>query len=355
MADTLAPRPPASLDEALTHWRQKQAENPADAESSRMIARLTIEQNRRRAGLGAVERSVPQPSAIGVNFPGLAFPRAADTATAPGESSWSQLTRIQQLEAGLREQPSRVDWYLELVPLYLAKGRDYEAERLLARGMEATGSDARVRQAAEDVTMLRLASKLAAAERELETGDVPAAREAVEQATKERDRVEIEIFTARMRCEPQNRALRYELGRRLRRAGNLAAARERLEEALHEPRVRSAAAFELGECFQQEGRAADALRHYRIAADNPAEPDQFDFRTDALLEASKLAGQMRFPKLARRYLAWLLKIDPSHRGGAALLDKLDESRSPRPLGDLSSRNASTPGQVTHGVSDLHSR
>lgn len=354
MAETLAPPPPANLDEALTHWRQVQADNPADVEASRMIARITIERNRRRAGLGAVERTMPQPAAGSINFPGLQFSRVAESTNAPGEPSWSQLTRIQQLEAGLREQPSRVEWYLDLAPLYLEKGRDYEAERLLARGLEATGGDAAIRQASEDVTMLRLTSKLVAAQRELEIEDTPAAREIVEQATKERDRVEIEIFRARIRREPKNLALRYELGRRLRRAGHLAAARERLEEALHDPRVRSAAAFELGECFQQEGRATEALRHFRMAADSPAEPDQFDFRTDALLEASKLSSQMRFHKLARRYLAWLLKIDPAHRGGAALLEKL-ESRSDSPLADQQSANASTPSQVTQGLSDLHSR
>lgn len=329
MAETLAPRAPATLDEALVHWRQLQAENPADGEASRMVARLTIERSRRRAGLGTAERTHPQAGTAILAIPGHSFSRLSGS-DAPGEPSWSQLTQIQQLEAGLREQPSRVEWYLELVPLYLEKGRDYEAERLLARGLEATGGDGRVRQAAEDVTMLRLANKLTAAERELELEDTPAAREAVEQATKERDRVEVEIFRARIRREPENLSLRYELGRRLRRAGSLAAARERLEEALHDDGVRSAAAFELGECLQQEGRSAEALRHYRMAADSPAEPDQFDFRTDALLEASKLASQLRFHKLARRYLRWLLKIDPAHRGGAALLEKLDETTEQSP-------------------------
>src|SRR5207247_5213585 len=69
------------------------------------------------------------------------------TSQPPGLS----LTPIQQLEAAIRERPSIPELYLRLAQVYLDKDRDYDAERLLAKGREATDRDARVQQMWEDV------------------------------------------------------------------------------------------------------------------------------------------------------------------------------------------------------------
>lgn len=286
--------------------------------------------------------------------PQLANSRPAQLQTGPAaNASWMQvdskllgtraaaelLARIQQLEQQVRDQPARVDLCRELAALYLEKGRDYEAERLLMRTTEHTAKDREVLGMLEDVKMYRLSLKVAAAEADLAHDASTANRTAVDEAIAERDRVEIDIFNARMRRDPDDLSISYELGRRLKRAGQFAEARQHFERALGRSELSAAAALELGECWERVGRYAEALKSYRTAADAVTSPPLTDetivaetlqtdpaaeYRADALLRASGIAKQLKIPALARRYLNWLLEIDPDHRGAATLLEKLQQ-------------------------------
>jgi tetratricopeptide (TPR) repeat protein len=324
----------AGTSDLLTDWQRMLDRDPVNAESARKFAALTVEDSRRRAGLAAGPNQRGPADVVRSQRPGVDVAPFAITlsfdeqqiveaylppASGPGYS----LTRIQQFEAAIRDNPSRAELYLELARLYLDKGRDYEAERLLVRGGEATGRDPRVVQFGEDVILQRLEKKLAAARREIEIDDTPQTRAASEQVAKDRDRAEIEIFTVRCKREPDNLALRYELGRRLRQAGKLDEAMRHLEASLPEPRTRCVAALALGECCELAGRVADALRYFRLAADSSAGSDPSGIQTAALLRASELAAERQLVRLARRYLAWLLRIDPEHRGAAVLAEQLD--------------------------------
>ena len=77
-------------------------------------------------------------------------------------------TPIQQLEAAVRDHTSNPDLYLKLAALYMEKDRDYDAEKLLSKGKELC-DDSRVAAYWEDVTMIRLDRKLAAATRQAAT------------------------------------------------------------------------------------------------------------------------------------------------------------------------------------------
>jgi predicted Zn-dependent protease len=234
-----------------------------------------------------------------------------------------RLTRIQQLETAVKSGQANADVYLELAQLYLDKERDYEAERLLTRAREETGRDARVLGMSEDVTMRRLAKKVTAAQREVQIEDTPQTRSALEQLVKERDRVEIEIFLERSRRDPDNLAIRYDLGRRLARAGKMDQARAYLEEALQHEASRPHAALVLGRSLLAGGQAPEALRHFRLAAAAAAQTWQVECQAEALLAAAQTTARGKLVRLARRYLAQLVKIDPGHRAAAALLEALD--------------------------------
>ncbi|ADB17173.1 hypothetical protein Psta_2504 [Pirellula staleyi DSM 6068] len=233
------------------------------------------------------------------------------------------LARIQQLEHWLRDQPARVDYCRELAALYLEKQRDYEAERLLVRTLEHTAKDPQVLSMLEDVKIYRMSLKLVAVEADAAHDPSPANQAIVEETRKQRDRLEIDVFSARMKREPDNMVLSFEFGCRLKRGGEFAEARPHLERALHAPQLAAAAALELGECWERSGRFAEALKAYRSAADAIADDSQADCRTDALLRASSIAADLKLPNLARRYLGWLLQIDPDHRGAATLLERLE--------------------------------
>jgi tetratricopeptide (TPR) repeat protein len=232
------------------------------------------------------------------------------------------LTPIQQLEAAIRERPSIPELYLRLAQVYLDKERDYDAERLLAKGREATDRDARVQQMWEDVTMLRHQRRVEIAQREVQAADPPSldnARATLVQATKERDRIEMEIFLARCKREPDSARSHYELGLRLKRAEKLRDAGQHFEKALADNRQRSSAALELGHCLEKLGEFPQALRNYRLAAEAATSPDQTEEKKESLYRAGKLALRIKLARLAQRYLAQLLRIDPSHRDAAVLM------------------------------------
>jgi Tfp pilus assembly protein PilF len=254
---------------------------------------------------------------------------APSSATSPQDYSLTspgtgiRLTRVQQLETAIKEDAANADTFLELARLYLDKGREYEAERLLARAREATGRDPRVLSLGEDVTMSRLEKKVSAALRDAEQDDSPTARTAAEQLVKERDKIEIDIFHQRIAREPDNLTLRYELGWRLKRAGRLADARPHLEVALQSESSRSQAAMELASYFLQSGQPAEALRHYRMAAAAAAHGGDVAVQAKALFQAGELAARQQLGRLARRYIGELLRVEPSHRAGTTLLESLE--------------------------------
>ena len=231
-----------------------------------------------------------------------------------------KLTPIQELEAALRDQPGNADLYLAIVPLYVEKGRDYEAERLLTRGALAT-DDPRVRFAREDLTMARLARSLAVAQQHADSHATPESRAVLKQAQDERDQVELEIFADRCQREPENCRLRHEWGLRLKRAGKLEQAAQKFEHALVDPAVQPAAAFELGECQRQFENIPEALRYYRLAADSAALPAHQETKKRALWQAVGLASRIKLTKLSQRYLSELARIDPQYRADAGLVER----------------------------------
>jgi tetratricopeptide (TPR) repeat protein len=318
------------LEECLAGWQQVAQANPENVEAARTVARLAIELDRRRAGL--------RPRPIGASCLDYqaregekdASGHSADTRAPEGQAGAAprsipglKLTPIQQLEVAIRDQPSHAESYLRLVPLYLEKERDYDAERLLEKGKEATG-DARVRQLWENVVLLRLEKKIDFARQEAERNDTPQSRAELTQMRGERDRFAIEVFTSRCQREPDNLALRYELGLRLQRAGKLRAASEQFQEALADAATKSAAAFQLGQCRAQFFEYPQALEYYRLAADSAAGPDQLAGKQEALYRAAELAARVKLKSTARRYLEELLELDPNYRDAAGLLESMPQ-------------------------------
>jgi tetratricopeptide (TPR) repeat protein len=325
--DVLAAK--GQLEEALARWQQLAQAHPENEEAAAAVARLTIERSRRESGLkprmlaaaylderAGGNKATSAPGADGKS------PDAHAGASAPRTIPGLKLTPIQQLEVTIRDQPSSAESYLRLVPLYLEKQREFDAERLLEKGKEATG-DARVRQLWEDVVLLRMEKKIDFARQEAERNDTPEARAELTQLRGERDRFAIEVFTGRCQHEPDNLALRYELGVRLQRAGKLRAACEQFQEALADPAWKSVAAFQQGQCQAQFFEYPQALGWYRLAAD-AATPEQLEPRKEALYRAAELAARLKLKSTARRYLEELLELDPNYRDAAGLLESMPQ-------------------------------
>ncbi|HMC11555.1 MAG TPA: tetratricopeptide repeat protein, partial [Pirellulaceae bacterium] len=307
-------------------WRRVETLDPKDEEAPRLVAALTIAKCRQQGGLESSNEAAPPSGASdkrhtrSVRRP--VFRHTASLAAGATHPSGLSLSAIQQLEAAIRDRPSIPELYLRLAQLYLDKDRDYDAEKLLAKGREATDHDSQVQQMWEEVTMLRHARRVEIAEQEIKSADPAAAdkaREALALAKKEQDRTDLEIFRGRVKRQPESAANHYELGVRLKRADKLREACEHLEKALGGSEERCAAAFELGDCHAQLGDLPQALRYYRLAAETPAAVGPSEAQKESLYQAGKLARRVKLAKLANRYLTQLVRIDPHHRDTAALV------------------------------------
>jgi tetratricopeptide (TPR) repeat protein len=310
-------------DEALATWMQLERVSPEDTGAAGAIASLAIERSRRRHGLKrrsedfwATEpkprlRVQPQPATTDKVYGSLATP--AVSAAAP-----VQRTLLQELELAVREFPSHADNYLQLVPLYLERGRDQDAERLLNKGRAATANDARVVALWEEVAVKVYEDRVAQARRDAAADPSANTQTILAQILRERDRLETTVYTSRLQREPGNLTLQYELGVRLKRSARLHDAMKHLELAVGDLSVRALAAFELGECHLQLGDVPQAMRHYRLAAET-ALTEQAACRKHALYQASVLSLRMKLLKNAVRYLRELTRIDPKFRDATVLL------------------------------------
>jgi len=221
------------------------------------------------------------------------------------------LTPIQTLEAAIRDAPAIPELYLQLAELYVEAAREYDAERMLTKGQTAT-DDPRVRTLREDITMRRLEGNVTRAQQSIESRDTAEARAALADARTERDRVEMDIFVNRARRDPHDALARYELGRRLKRAGRLREALPHFQGALVDANLKPAVALEIGECLRDFGDLAESLRHFRLAATAATEPGQAETKKQALWQAVGICTRVKLDKLAQRYMDELEEIDPNY-------------------------------------------
>lgn len=307
------------FSEALDCWRRVEELCPEDQEAAEVVSQLTIAKSRQNSDLARDKaapadnsahragRQVPAPKPQPEIWFG-ARREVSEPVPLPSPPEIT-LTQTQQLEKAIRDCPAHPDNYLELVPLYLAKGRDFDAERLLAKGREATEEDPAVRRLWEDVLMLRLEKKVTIAREQVETEKTEKAQAELDELIVARDRLESEIFHNRCQREPTNPALRFELGLRLKRAGNLREAIARFQEALCGARQKCQAAFEIGDCLEQLGELPEALRQFRLSAESATEPTDIECHKRALQRSASVASQIKLPRVAQRYLAELEHLD----------------------------------------------
>lgn len=312
-------------DEALAAWMELERVSPEDQGVPGAIASLAIERSRRRNGLKRrvedFRATEPKPRVRQQTKSEPAEKVFGSLATPVAAVASVQLTQIQELELAVREFPSHAANYLQLTPLYLERGRDQDAERMLNRARAATAHDPRIVELWEQVAVKCFEDRVLQARRDAAEHPSAQTQTALAQLLRERDRLETAVFSSRLQREPNNLALQYELGVRLKRSAKLHEAMKHLQLGLGDAIERAPAAFELGECYLQLGDVPQALQHYRIAAE-AALAEQAACRKAALYQASVLTLRMKLWKNAARYLRELVRVDPKYRDAAGLLQNL---------------------------------
>jgi len=311
----------SEYDAALACWRKVETAERDGEQASKAILAITVAKSRSRNGLARAgeARVESRGKKRGITIQRPIFAKREGQFGAATNASGVALTEIQQLEAAIRDRPSMAELYLQLAQLYLDKDREYDAERLLAKGREATDRDARVQETLDEVTMQRHAKRVKFAKQEVKAADNPQTRAAHALAVKERDKAELDLFRGRCQRKAEDAASQLQLGLRLRRAEKPHEACEHFARAMQSAEQRGAAAVALGDCLAELGEMPKALAQYRVAAFSGSTDEQ----KEALYQAGMLAVKMKLGRLARRYLGEVVAVDAGYRDAAVKLEGCD--------------------------------
>jgi tetratricopeptide (TPR) repeat protein len=304
------------FDEALDRWHRVEALDPYDAEAARMIATLTLEKSRHGGGEDAEQQETVESAEV------AAPERTVGEALKPPRKL--VLTRRQELEQALANNPEDENNYVALAEHYLSENRTFEAQRTLIKALDVT-KDLRILERLEDVNMLRAKEQIEIAQQRAREEKTTEAYQLIEKLRDESNRLELEIYRARCERYPNDHRLRFELGLRLKSVGQFREALEPLQGGLEVAECRASASLEIGEILQRYQQFPRALQCYRQSAQLAAGiPDQADCRKRALYRAGVLAEAMSLTDSARQYLAELVKMEPNYRDARDRLDKLAE-------------------------------
>jgi tetratricopeptide (TPR) repeat protein len=220
-----------------------------------------------------------------------------------------------------------------------------ELERLEARYADAPDADLMGRMSEVHEKLKDLDAALSWAERALaqrrdsfdlccRVGDLRTKqlKKAVAEAGKrgdaaEADRLEHELWAyeaqdwrRRVELRPSDPTLRLQLGRRLRRAGEIDGAMAELQKAVGDPRCRRDAQVLLAECFQHKGFLDLARREYERALEGIAAGDERS--KEILYHLGAIAEAEGKPAEARGYYARIFQVDVGYRDVAARMERL---------------------------------
>ncbi len=315
-------------DQAIACWHR--IEGKVKAEALRNISDLTMEKSRPSTGLA--EEELARAASSSHRLAAAAAEAKAKQAEAVADKQAKRkpaadlneaaAPTIQELESQIVLRPEDVENYLQLADLHDREGHYREAEQVLRRALPVSGGDLAVRERLEKAQIRRSKAFLAQAERQCKEDPGEESAQKLERQRRQHNRLELDVYTHRSQRYPEDLALQYEVGVRLKRAGNFAAAVAYFEKAQDDDRCRAPASLAEGECLQQIRQYKASLAAYQKAA-TAAESDEFsEVRKLALYRAGVLATGLKDHERAKSCLQKLLKIDANYRDAAARLDKL---------------------------------
>ena len=312
------------FDEAIACWHRVEQAKPADEEARRAIGNLAVEKTIHHGGYEDAQSSTDVKS-----------DRNAESTADIGPAV---LTPEQRLEKAIKKTPAEIALYVELSDLHTRNERFAEAEAVLERALEASGGDLAIRERLEETRLRTVRTQLATAERRAKENKTDEAKDLAKRIKNELNQLELEFYRDRSERYPQQLGLKYELGVRLKRAGNFSEAINFLQSARGDTKRRAIAHLELGECFQQIKQYKLSMDCYETAIQEIPERE-LEHRKLALYRAGTLAlgmaikGTDKSPEvaenlvLADKYLSQLAGVDFAYRDIAKLLDKVAEMRN----------------------------
>lgn len=309
------------FDQAISCWTRVDETKRGDEEAQRMISQLQIEKT--VVGRTRAEDARPSTRRRAQRQAEAESKRAAESPTDRREIT---LSLRQELERAVANNPTDIDSYFELAELHVAEQRLGDAAHVLTKAIAASGGNLKARERLEDIEILRKQEQIAIAEKRAAAHSDQEAQQLVEQFQQDLNRYELEVFNARAERYPNDLEAKFQLGVRLRKAGNYREAIPILSEAVKLENRQAIGFVELGECLQRTKQYDKALDSYLRAVDLSPTTEDIELQKLALYRSGTLAAGLHNYDAAEEHLSALIAIDPAYKDTASRLDKIREIR-----------------------------
>lgn len=309
------------FDQAISCWTRVDEAKRGDDEAQRMISQLQIEKTVGRTR----EQEDTRPS-VRRRAQRQAEAEAKGVVESPTERREIRLTPRQELERAVANNPTDVDSYFELADIHIAEQRLGDAAFVLTKAISASGGNLKARERLEDIEILRKQEQIAIAEKRAVASNDEAAAQLVGQLQQDLNRYELEVFSARSERYPNDLEAKFQLGVRLRKAGNYREAIPILAEAATLDSRQASGLLELGECLQRTKQYDKALESYLQAVQVATTTEDIELQKLARYRSGTLAAGLHNYAAAEEQLSTLVAIDPAYKDAAPRLDKIREIR-----------------------------
>ena len=297
----------AQFDEAIACLERIAAQQPHNQEVAREISQMTVNKTIHRGGYDHAETSLD----VSVEK------KAQDKLTGGA----MELSEEQQLRREIRRHPEEVTNYIHLSD-YFFKLDDFEAaQQIMAEAAEATGA-VRATEELEDIQLHRTRLELLRAKKRATESQKSEDAGLYKRMKEELNKRELAIFASRSERYPGDLKIKYNLGLRLKRAGNYEQAIKEFQQARNDMDRAAVASLETGECFQQIRQTRLALDAYKMAIDYCTASSDEETKKLALYRAGWLSMKLRDNENAQKFFSQLASIDFGYRDVSSLLDEV---------------------------------
>ncbi len=309
------------FDQAISCWTRVDEAKRGDEEAQRMISELQIAKT-----VGVTTREEDNRPSTRRRAQRQADAESKAAAENSTERREIKLSPRQELERAVANNPTDLESYFELADLHIGEQRLGDAAHVLNKAVAASGGDLKARERLEDIEILRKQEQIAIAEKRAASGGDETAQQLVEQLRQDLNRYELEVFDARSQRYPNDLAAKFQLGVRLRKAGNYREAIPLLSEAAKLASQQAIASLELGECLQRTKQYDKALESYLRAVTGAEATEDVSLQKLARYRCGVLAAGLHNYDVAEEHLVAVISLDPTYKDAAPRLDKIREIR-----------------------------
>lgn len=309
------------FDQAISCWTRVDEAKRGDDEAQRMISELQIAKT---VGVTAREEDNRPSARRRAQRQAEAESKAATETSADRREI--KLSPRQELERAVANNPTDLDSYFQLADLHVVEQRLGDAAHVVHKAIAASGGDLKARERLEDIEILRKQEQIAIAEKRAGNSGDEAAQQLAEQLRQDLNRYELEVFNARSERYPNDLEAKFQLGVRLRKAGNYREAISPLADAAKLEARQANALLELGECLQRTKQYDKALESYLRAVTAAVATEDVGLQKLARYRCGVLAAGLHNHDVAEEHLSAVITIDPTYKDAAPRLDKIREIR-----------------------------